>query len=362
VLSVRWARERAWLVPVFAVGAIERIDELRFRARHPSGGLVLQGTSQDPELLFDSIQAGVTFLSRTQRTDGSWRGFMLSPGASNEWITAHVAFLLEDVPRTRELRDSAARRLLGPVRRRAGWGYNHRVRIDSDSTAQAIIVLAQSGYEVHDASVAPLLAARRESGGFATYKPRMLNGRPRSWWEMAHADVTLLAAEALRRIGRYERERREALAWLTSQSRDGVLPAYWWPSPAYSLWAQARTGFAPAATADAAEQLLDREPDPVFLAMLITAALADDQWSASIAVAVDRLIEARQCDGSWLCAPCLRTTSSSHPGGLDAPGRISADPYRAFSTAHAVAALSRVRAVLESRGARPELNRASHRH
>jgi hypothetical protein len=356
VLSVRWARERAWLVPVFAVGAVERIDELRFRARHPSGGPV-QRTSQEPELPWNSVEAGIGFLSRTQRTDGSWRGFMLAPGASNEWITAHVAFLIEDVPGTGQMRDCAARRLLADARRRPGWGYNHRVRIDSDSTAQAIIVLARLGYEVPDASVAPLLAARRESGGFATYEPRMINGRPRSWWEMAHADVTLVAAEALKRIGRYEHERLEALDWLTSQLQDGVAPAYWWPSLAYSLWAQARTGLEPAATAEAAEQLLEGETRPVFLAMLMTAALADGRWSESIAVAVKRLIEARQCDGSWLCAPCLRTTSASHPGGIDAPGPVSADPYRAFSTAHAVAALSRVGAVLDARGASQELSR-----
>jgi squalene cyclase len=361
MLSLRWARERAWLVPVFAAGAIERLDERRFRMRNPSGGPATPSGSGAAEELLESTEAGVAFLSQTQRTDGSWRGFMLAPGASNAWITAHVAFLLEDVSGTRELRDAAARCLLAGVRRRPAWGYNHRVRNDSDSTAQAIIVLERCGYEVPNASVQSLLAARRESGGFATYEPRMLNGRPRSWWEMAHADVTLLVAEALRRLDRYERERREARDWLNSQVQDGVLPAYWWPSPAYSLWAQARTGFAPAATADAAERLLDHEPRPVFLAMLIVAALADDRWSASIAGAVDRLVEARQSDGSWRCAPCLRNTIASHPGGRDAPGPISADPYRAFSTAHAVAALWRAHAVLEARDAGPELSRSAPR-
>jgi hypothetical protein len=324
---------------MLAAGAVDRLDERWFRVRHRAGAAARQDGSSSRKTIAESLDGGLAFLKRTQRSNGFWRGFMMAPGASTEWISAHVALLLEDVAHTQAMRELVAQGLLASTRRRAGWGYNRRVRVDGDSTAQAIIAIRRVGGEVAPASVQALLATRREDG-FATYASTRPDGQPSTWWEMPHADVTLIVIEALRRLEDFGEQRQAAIDWLSDSVVDGVLPAYWWTSPAYTLWAQARAGFELSQTARVASEMLVAEERPVYLAMLIAAALGDGGWSPTLATAVERLVCARRADGSWLCAPCLRPTPSHHEGGFDAPGPVYGDPYRVFSTAHAVAALS----------------------
>ena len=297
--------------------------------------------SPSPRELREAIAAGLGFLARTQRGDGLWHGFMLVPGTSTDWITAHVAYVLEELSQARALRERAADALLAHARGRPGWGYNLRVGIDSDSSAQALIVLHGTGRAIAPEWVARLLDAREEDGGFATFLPSAPGGHAYGWWEMPHADVTLIALDALERLGGHEQVCEGSRAWLESRAVEGVLPAYWWTSPAYSLWAQARAGFDPPAGARVARGLLARERRPVYLAMLIAAALHGEGSSQQLDAAVARLLHARHEDGSWPCDPCLRTTDPAHAGGFDAPGRVYADRFRACSTAHAVAALAR---------------------
>jgi hypothetical protein len=73
--------------------------------------------------------------------------------------------------------------------------------------------------------------------------------------------------------------------------------------------------------------------------MLIVAALSAGGSSPAIESAVERLMSERRSDGSWLCGPCLRVVAS-RAGDPEEQGKIYADRYRVFSTAHAVAALS----------------------
>jgi hypothetical protein len=347
VVSLGQLRRVASLTPVASAGAADRVEEGFFRLRHRTGGPSETTTADTHATIAASISEGLEFLERTQRSHGLWRGFMLMPGASTDWISAHVALLLEDVPETHALRERVARGLLAHAAGRPGWGYNGRVGIDSDSSAQAIMVLHRFDHAIVPAWIERLLSTRCEDGGFATFASTRPDGRPRTWWEMPHTDVTLMVIEALSRLDGYGEERDAALAWLSSQLRDGVLPAYWWTSAAYSLWAQGRAGFELETTARRATELLADEQRPVYLAMLISAALAHGGWSAPLDAAVARLVHERRRDGSWCCAPCLRTTRANHPGGFNAPGPTYADRYRAFSTAHAVAALSLASRVLE---------------
>jgi hypothetical protein len=341
MLSARELAQSARFAPMLIAGAGDRIEEGMFRVRHRAGAHASQPRAELRAQLHEGVRAGLGFLARTQRADGLWRGFMLAPGASTEWITAHVALALEEIPQALAMREQAARGLLDGARRRPGWGYNHRVGIDSDSTAQAVMVLHSLGREIAPAWIEQLLATHREEGGFATYASTREDNQPRTWWEMPHADVTLIVIEALERLDRCAEERRLASAWLEQQARDGMLPAYWWTDPAYSLWAQARAGFHTPASSSAARRRLAGEQRSVYLAMLIAAALAAGGWSPVLADAAARLVGARREDGSWPCAPCLRNTHADDPGGFDAPGPIYADRYRTISTAHAVAALAR---------------------
>jgi hypothetical protein len=335
-------RQTARLVPMLVAGRADRLEERWFQMRHPPGGLAQVDGVDIGEALAESIRAGLGYLGSTQRSDGLWRGFMLAPGASTDWVSAHIAMLLEGLPQAQAqaLRERAGASLLESGRRRPGWGYNRRVGIDSDSSSQAIIVLHSLGHEIEPAWVERLLATQDDEGGFGTFASTRPDRLPRTWWEMPHADVTLIVIEALARLERNAEERRHAGEWLSGQAADGVLPAYWWTSPAYSLWAQARAGFEPAVTARVAGEQLNAEQRPVYLAMLIQAALAEGEWSEPLDGAVRRLMGERFADGSWRCAPCLRTTRADHAGGFDAPGPVHADRYRVFSTAHAIAALA----------------------
>jgi len=341
MLSPGELAQTARFAPMLLAGASDRLEEGWFRARNRTGERASQSGVDMRAQAQESVRAGLGFLARAQRDDGLWRGFMLAPGASTEWITAHVALLLEEIPEARAMRERAARGLLTSTRGRPGWGYNHRVGIDSDSTAQAIMVLHGLGHEIAPAWIEQLLATHREEGGFATYASTRPDNQARTWWEMPHADVTLIVIEALERLDRLPEQRRVASAWLEQQAREGVLPAYWWTDPAYSLWAQARAGFHTAASSSAARRLLVGEQRSVYLAMLTAAALAGDGSSQLVANAASRLMRARREDGSWPCAPCLRNTHADSSGGFQAPGPIYADRYRTISTAHAVAALSR---------------------
>ena len=341
MLSPRELAQTARFAPMLIAGAGDRVEEGLFRVRHRAAPQAPAPSENLRAQLHESVRAGLGFLERAQRPDGLWRGFMLAPGASTEWITAHVALLLEEIPQAHAMRERAARGLLTSARGRPGWGYNHRVGIDSDSTAQAIMVLHGLGHEIEPAWIEQLLATHREEGGFATYASTRADNQARTWWEMPHADVTLIVIEALERLERLPEQRRLASAWLERQAREHLLPAYWWTDPAYSLWAQARAGFHTAASSSAARKLLVGEQRSVYLAMLIAAALAGGGWSQLVANAAARLVRARREDGSWPCAPCLRNTHADSPGGFEAPGPIYADRYRTISTAHAVAALAR---------------------
>ena len=210
--------QSARFAPMLLAGASDRVEEGWFRARNRTGERAPQSGVDMRAQAQDAVQAGLGFLARAQREDGLWRGFMLAPGASTEWITAHVALLLEDIPEARAMRERAARGLFASTRGRPGWGYNHRVGIDSDSTAQAIMVLHGLGHAIEEAWVEQLLATHREEGGFGTYATTRPDGQARTWWEMPHADVTLIVVEALARLDRCAEERALASAWLEQRA------------------------------------------------------------------------------------------------------------------------------------------------
>src|SRR5665811_1381159 len=77
----------------------------------------LAWTEPTVELVSDAVRLGVRFLESTQSANGSFRGFQLTPGASVEWITAHVALVTEGVSELAVPRRRAAAYLLsvGPL-------------------------------------------------------------------------------------------------------------------------------------------------------------------------------------------------------------------------------------------------------
>ena len=70
---------------------IERSFEVRRGLAHPHPSLQRDDVEH-------ALELGVRFLKRRQGADGTWKGFLLPPGAATSWLTAHVAFVVEAVP------------------------------------------------------------------------------------------------------------------------------------------------------------------------------------------------------------------------------------------------------------------------
>jgi hypothetical protein len=325
--------------------AADKVAEAVFLIRCRPRGLLHRHVDVTAGRLDDAIACGARYLLRQQGADGSLRGFLLYPGASTSWLTAHVAFVLADVPQVEPLRRRAARFLQSVGPGDGGWGFNRRVAVDTDSTAQAILVLLGCSLPVEPFLLRNLAAAQLPCGGFPTYPVSPgANGVPASGWQCAHPDVSAMVAEALRRAGSFEGCVDLCVRWLTDRLVGGVLPSYWWTGDHYSVWVQARTGLLPAAAGPRVRAAVAAHPGIPQLAMGLTAAVELDLTEEILRDATRRLLLDQLADGSWHCAPCLRVTAPDQCSPApEAPGPVVADRRRVFSTAHCLAALSRVR-------------------
>lgn len=334
-MSTTRLRSRLGLAAGMAADGLEQAIELR-RPR-PRGLAYAQRRTRTRDVE-RALALGAEFLRARQRPNGVWKGFLLAPGAATSWLTAHVAFVVENVPELMPSCRRAAAHLASVGADDGGWGYNRRVSVDCDSTAQALMVLGRFGANRDPFLVQDLAARQLPSGGFPTYDPE--RAAVRTGWHDAHPDVTALVAEALRREGGFTPVVERSDRWLAGQLEDGALPSYWWPGVHYGLWVQARTRVLAPASATAAREALSEPRTTPQLGMALTAAATLELGGREVDAALADLIGTQLADGSWPCAPCLRLTDPTYRGApSDAPGRVVADRTRVFSTAHALAAL-----------------------
>jgi hypothetical protein len=328
------------LARLAAGGTADRVDEALFVAKSRARPGGASNWSEDRDV-HRALQHAVAFLTGQQRHDGSLRGFLLLPGASTYWITAHAGFVLEGVPELTNFCHRAATNLAIAVRSGNGCGYNERVGEDLDSTAQALIVMHRFGQAVPEAAMSRLLDAQQRDGGFPTFAPPFRGARPANGWQTAHPDVTAIVVELLRRVGGFDETRARALRWLATQQQDGVLPSYWWPGDGYGVWVQGRAGLTTAGSAAKALALLGAGPNPPWTGMALDAALYGQLNPALRARTQANLLQTQCVDGSWACEPCLRVTDIRCFGAAaQAPGKVHRDRRRVFSTAHTIGALA----------------------
>ena len=315
----------------------EQLVERTFEVRR---GLAHARPSLEREDLEHALELGVSFLKRRQGADGTWKGFLLQPGAATSWLTAHIAFVVEAVPALDNACRQAALHLESTGPDDGGWGYNRHVGVDSDSTAQALLVLHRFDRSVPEFLVDSLLRAQLPCGGFATYAPS--NG-PVNGWQCAHEDVTIIVIETLRRYGRADLA-QAALNWLDTPSAEPTFASYWWLGPQYGLWARARTGLhSPRLAQAVATAFADARSTPQIAQTLAASVALQVAHQPLEAEATLQLLRTQLSDGSWPCSPCLRATEPSEmKTGLIMRGQCYADQRRIFSTAHAVAAAQAV--------------------
>lgn len=319
---------------VLVDAAMDRVVRSRPAAQH----LLHERTHPTEATLRLALDRGCEFLRRTQRSDGAFVDFLLEPGASDTWISAHVLFILERVQGLSRAFVRAVDYLETVGQRDGAWGYNQRVAPDLDSTAQALMALQRHGRAIDRNWIDFVLAQQAPSGGFPTYPPTGPSGQPAHGWQAVHPDVTLIVMELLRRLGR-EAERERALLYLRTLGDDVVAP-YWWNTRAYAAWASVRAGFETATTSAVARELLAHGASSMpTLAMLLSAA-GDTLTQAERTTTLARLLGQQLADGSWPCDPCLRVTNPASAAASEAaPGRQFAGNRRVLSTTHAVAAI-----------------------
>jgi squalene cyclase len=315
-------------------------------------------TSEDQELLQHTLTSGTAYIMSRQDDDGSWVDWQLPPGESRLWTTAFVGYKLRSLPEhlNRNVAPSiraAARWLVDNRFDDDGWGYNHLVGSDADSTAYAILLLSQSGEPIPETSYARLREFQRSDGGFSTYLP---HDSPNSWG-VSHPDVTPVALLAL--LTRYscgEAFIQCGLDYVLRQrTTAGLWNSFWWESPLYGT--EANLSFLNAiglyGDTAATRESLDRvrRDKPFEVALQLSAALmssgvavAETEICGTVSQCVHQLVNAQQADGSWRSEPILRVTNRDcyEPWRHQESGVLFSDPNRLFTSSTVLEALSRI--------------------
>ncbi len=254
----------------------------------------------DPRI---AIGRGLDFLAHRQEADGRWRDFEIrESGVSDQWVTAYIATCLARIRAAKPLVAAAREWLAAGGAAARGWGYNEAQVPDADSTANVLLLLAETAKdnrpndEVAKAPVEPAVepAAARggvaagpvakggvaargvagpatggvaaeglaalagaaaevlagfhcaEDGGFRTYVPLHAEGGwmyAGSAWCQSQPCVTGLAGEALHASGvrRYRQVAAAAADYLrVRQAPEGFWEAYWWHGRYYATYRACR--------------------------------------------------------------------------------------------------------------------------
>ncbi|WP_212003039.1 prenyltransferase/squalene oxidase repeat-containing protein [Chitinophaga sp. HK235] len=185
-----------------------------------------------------AISKGVDYLLSSQLQSGWWKDFHLSPGSSDEWVTAYVACHLARLkcPKTNEAIGRAWKILKTRYRENEGWGYNVWTPADADSTIWTWLFANTAGFsdEFPKPGVDMMDTYIAENGGIITYSlngPLGRNSRKTddqcfNGWQIPHNCVT--AAYALA-------GRQHAIDYLLGQQNTaGYWYSYWWDGPEYA--------------------------------------------------------------------------------------------------------------------------------
>lgn len=281
------------------------------------------------------MSRGLDALIRMQ-VSTHWQDFALPVGTSDAWVTAYTLAATSAAGREHGAFAVAAAAALDWLEEArtpgTGWGYNAHVPNDADSTAWAIIALRAWGRRPPPEATDFLTSCCEAAGGFSTY-PR--EATPKPGWSAVAADVTAVAARALR-IGLSHH------FWQLTDTVTALgLPAsYWWTSPLY-------------ATAMALECRLVA-PVPEVVRRAVAASTASGSFERALLLrsrarlslpttALARaLVAEQQPDGRWPSAAGLRLSHNDvvHPWSVVDSGAVYRDERGVFTTATVLCALT----------------------
>jgi hypothetical protein len=257
-----------------------------------------------------AVLAAERYLVLSQDTDGYWRDYALSPGASEDWSTACVGYVLSTGPYGRASAGClrAAVQALHGARRPDGWGYSRNTPCDADSTAWVLRFLGAAAPPSPRLAVALLQPWLDVNGGAHTFTDARAGD-----WATVHDDVTpmlglaLLAVDGPRQL--VARIRRRVL---DSQQKNGAWQAYWWTTDAYavaqSLAFLSATGGIPGPTASASRTWLGhaQAASSAFEAAQLALISAYLFRADAAADRIAHLLALQTPRGAWPPSPTLR--------------------------------------------------------
>lgn len=278
----------------------------------------------------NTVEAGRSYLLSRVNSGLCLEFDQLRHGPCLAWTTACIGSTLAEFgPVPAEMLEA----ILGLQWPNGGWSYNQRVAPDADSTLRVLQFFRKVNFR--DPSVINraeefVLLHQQPDGGIATYLPESIArmGYPVGGWTDSHPCVTALACRVLRN----EASRQKAFVYLAARLAQKDARAYWWRTPWYVRYESGCIN----------EDGVNDDPVEIGLALLLKARLGvpDNALTA-------RLSSLQLTDGSF---PVSRQFRIPRPNqsldDLTDQTEVVDDRTRIFSTAAAVVAISRQKALL----------------
>lgn len=214
-----------------------------------------------------------------------------------------------------------------------GWSYNQNVAPDADSTLRVLQFLDKVKFNdraIINKAEKFVIAHQKIDGGIATYLPETaaMMGYSGNGWASAHPCVTALAIHVLKN----KQARYKANCYIKDRLQKGDARAYWWATPWYVRY---ESGYING-------ENISNDPIEISLVLLLKArfGLTDKEL-------ILRLIAQQFNDGSFPTSHQFRIPRPNQfLNDITAQVKVIEDHTKIFSTAAAVVAISRQKALL----------------
>jgi hypothetical protein len=321
---------------------------------HPSG----VGTAS-------AIDGAIGYLLERRNRNGWWTDFDTLAGPSTEWVSAFVALALAQ---TNHLGARvAARETWSRLKRHRwwspGWGFNHTVPSDADTTIW-VLHLATALRRPASRRTLRFLSRHITADGALTTYARVgpiraftrANRTSFSGWCGAQGCVTAAGA-GLQQLP----DRERVLTWIRgAQCPAGNWNSYWWSSPHYAtaLASEALARVADPGDAGRVSRAvqwtahdLERhggDASPFVQAFAVRTLLLNRKAASTASAVLEQITRAQHADGSWTPSARLRIpppdvtepdTYSAWVEGGRGGGSIQSDWNACFTTAAVLQAL-----------------------
>ncbi len=276
-------------------------------------GLYLKTGGENKMRLEDTINIFLDrardYLLKNLGSDNLWRDFYTKThGESIDWVTAYIGNSLYGSCDNAILGD-VAKSLADRQNKNGGWGYNHKIAPDTDSTAFAAMFLSKFDFKDKiELAKQFLLKHQRATGGFSTYNEDEIRSYYRlpvelsvEGWCAETPEITATVIQTLRKLG--HTEVGKAVSYILSQQINGRWRSYWWNNDIYATVNCLKVTNNLDSRNKAEEWLINNLNEiPFYLGLSLIGVQDSEEQNKR----VKRLFELQKEDGSWESYPILR--------------------------------------------------------